>query len=343
MPNEPEIERALDAGEAWMGRISRRWRHGVNRRSVFFILAGGIFGLSLYLGVIAPPSGFPVGELTTIEQGTSLAEAANTLKDAGVIRSKLAFKAVVFLTGHEKDVHAGDYLFEMPEGVFVVARAVSLGAYGLEPMRIRIPEGSRTVDMAAIFSARLQRFNSERFLAKAQPLEGYLFPDTYFFLPNATDELVIETMRQNFYAHIADIQEEIDAFGKPLQDIVILASLLEREASNTEDRRKIAGVLWNRLGRDMALQVDAAFLYKLGKSTFDLTAQDLASDDPYNTYVRKGLPPGAIGSPSLDSLLAAVTPIKSSYFFYLADKNNVTHYSKTYEEHLRNKRLYLGS
>ena len=111
-----------------------------------------------------------------------------------------------------------------------------------------------------------------------------------------------------------------------------------------QDRQMIAGVLWRRIKIGMALQVDAAFLYSLGYTTFDLTKEDLANKkDPYNTYANKGLPPGAIGSPSMSSLKAAVNPIDKGYLFYLADRNHVTHYSKTYEEHLRLKALYLGT
>ena len=197
--------------------------------------------------------------------------------------------------------------------------------------------------MARMFGYYLERFDTSRFLEAAQPIEGFLFPDTYFFMPNTTDEQVVKAMRENFDTHVKLLSREIVAFGKPLEEVVIMASLLEREAHNTEDRRIIAGVLWNRIKRDMLLQVDAAFLYTLGKGTFDLTAADLKSDDPYNTYVNKGLPPGAIGSPSLDSLRAAVTPVQHDYLFYLADHENVTHYAKTYEEHLANKGKYLDS
>jgi UPF0755 protein len=93
----------------------------------------------------------------------------------------------------------------------------------------------------------------------------------------------------------------------------------------------------------MPLQVDVTFLYTIGKNTFQLTTDDLRTDHPYNTYTNKGLPPGPIGSPSLDSLEAAITPTKNDYLFYLADNTGVTHYAKTYEEHLRNKRQYLGT
>jgi UPF0755 protein len=194
--------------------------------------------------------------------------------------------------------------------------------------------------MAIIYDRLLQRFDAEKFLSKAQPQEGYLFPDTYFFLPNATEDTVIATMRQNFDKQVDTIREEIDAFGQPFEDIVILASIIEKEAHNFDDRRKISSVLWNRLERGMALQVDVTFLYTIGKGTFQLTKDDLASDSPYNTYINKGLPPTAIGSPSLDALLAAVQPAKTEYLFFMADLTGVTHFCKTHACHEANKARY---
>ena len=251
-------------------------------------------------------------------------------------------QATIFLTGNQRNVHFGDYLFNKPRNVFYVASAIAKGEYGLEPMRIRVPEGATVREMAELFSEKLQRFNTERFIRDAEPMEGYLFPDTYFFLPNANDDLVLRTMRENFDTNVASLEADIEKFGKSLEEVVIMASLLEREAHNARDRRMIAGVLWDRLKRNMLLQVDAAFLYTLGKSTFDLTKADLAeADNPYNTYVHKGLPPGPIGNPSLDSIRAAITPISEGYVFYLADKYGVTHYCKTHECHLANKRKYF--
>src|SRR3989344_2003872 len=110
--------------------------------------------------------------------------------------------------------------------------------------------------MAHIFGSYLERFDEERFLAAAIPQEGFLFPDTYFFMPNATDEQVLATMRQNFETHVENIRVEIEAFDSPVRDVIIMASLLEREAELSDDRKKIAGVLWNRLDRGMLLQVD---------------------------------------------------------------------------------------
>lgn len=342
-PLEDSLERSLDAGHSLLDRLSRRWRPHANRRTALAVLTIGSLAFMTYVHIIKAPADFPAGKLVTVEHGTPLAEAARVLEEARVVRSAAALTLLMKATGAEREVHAGDYLFKEPRTLFSVARAITIGAYGLEPQRFRVVEGARVADMAPLFGAELQRFDEQRFMQSAQPQEGFLFPDTYFFLPNATDELVLQTLRQNFDAKIAEVQPLIETSGRSLRDIVIMASLLEREARNTEDRRRIAGVLWNRIDRDMLLQVDAAFLYTIGKGTFDLTLDDLASEDPYNTYKHKGLPPGAIGSPSLDSIRAAADPIGSDYLFYLADNTGVTHFSKTYDEHLRKKRLYLGS
>ncbi|OGG77238.1 hypothetical protein A3B35_02855 [Candidatus Kaiserbacteria bacterium RIFCSPLOWO2_01_FULL_54_24] len=342
-PSRRSLEALFEVGNRLLTEVAAEWQKHTNRRTILTIIFAGVITTTAYITVIQAPDNFPVNELVTVASGATLSEAATSLEGAGVVRSAFTLELIMRFTGHERDVHAGDYLFRQPENIFTVAKVVALGRYGLEPMRIRVPEGATTKEMAAIFGGNLPRFDTERFLSEAQQYEGFLFPDTYFFLPNATDELVLTSLRQSFDEHIKLISKDIVAFGRPLKDIVIMASLLEREARLMEDRRKIAGVLWNRLDRGMLLQVDAAFLYTLGKGTFALTTSDLKSDDPYNTYVNKGLPPGAIGSPSMDSLLAAVTPVKHDYLFYLADRNHITYYAKTYEEHLKNKRKYLGT
>lgn len=324
--------------------VTLNWREKANRRSVLILITIGAITLVSYVFLIAPPRSFPVGNLIAVPEGASAREAGEMLEAQGVVRNGTAFSIAVTILGADRGVRAGDYLFKEPRDLLSVARAITTGAFGLEPIRIRIPEGATTKEMAKVYAAQLQRFDVETFIAKAQPEEGFLFPDTYFFLPNATEDIVLKAMRQNFDTNIAQLAGEIETFGKPLNEIVIMASILEKEAFDFQDRRMIAGVLWRRIKINMPLQVDAAFLYSLGRSTFTLTKEDLQnSEDPYNTYIHKGLPPGAIGSPSLDSLRAAVTPVDQGYLFYLADSNHVTHYSKTYEEHLRKKALYLGT
>lgn len=322
--------------------IAEYWREHANRRSIAIIIAGGLAALIAYVTAIAPPADFPIGQLVTVPEGVTAAEAGDLLEQQGVVRNGFVLRLATLILGQDTGVRAGDYLFKEPTDMFSVARRVTTGAFGLEPIRIRIAEGMTTYQMADLYVAQLQRFNKEKFIEKAQPQEGFFFPDTYFFLPNATEDIVIDTMRKNFDTQIQEITGELTTFGRPIEEVVIMASILEKEAHSHMDRRRIAGVLWRRIKIDMALQVDAAFLYSIGRTTFDLTRADLADeDDPYNTYVRKGLPPGAIGSPSLSSLKAAATPIDEGYLFYLADRNYVTHFSKTYEEHLRLKALYI--
>ncbi|KKW19452.1 MAG: Aminodeoxychorismate lyase [Parcubacteria group bacterium GW2011_GWA2_51_10] len=338
---EKFLERGFEFYERVLAKFSVRWREHANRRTIITLVLFGAIALYAYLSIIRPPDNFPIAILVTVEENMPLTAVAEMLEEGGVVRSSFALRFVVAATGHEQNVRAGDYLFKEPKDLFSVARAISIGAFGLEPLRIRIPEGATTKDMEKIFSLQLQRFDEENFRVLAFPLEGFLFPDTYFFLPNATEELVVRTMRQNFDTHIVELEEEIAAFGRPLPEVVTMASLLEKEARKYEDRRKIAGVLWNRLDKGMLLQVDAAFLYTLGRTTYDLSTEDLASDTPYNTYRYKGLPPGPIGSPSIDSLRAAIDPAKHSYLYYLADRKGTTYYSKTYEEHLQKKRRYI--
>lgn len=342
-PLEQFLEKIFDTGHRVLTELSFRWREHTNRRTIIILLLAGSLSAYLYIFTIRPPDTFPVDTLVAVPAGLSLQETATMLEKTGVVRSSLALRVLVTLMGDERTVRAGDYLFKEPRDVFSVARALALGQYGLEPFRVRIPEGAMVKEMAVIFGRQLERFNANNFEAQAKPQEGYLFPDTYFFLPNATEDIVIQALRQNFDQQIATISLQIASSSHSLSDIVIMASIIEREARKPEDRRKIAGVLWNRLDRGMLLQVDAAFLYTLGKGTFQLTMKDLVSDSPYNTYRNKGLPPTPIGSPSLDSLLAAAAPIENDYLYYLADNHGVTHYSKTYKEHVRKKRLYLGT
>lgn len=335
------LSEAVEAVEGMREEMRSRWLQDLNHRTTVIIVLVLLPLLWFYFGVWRAPAAFPVGDILTIDPGMSVQEIGTRLAEEDVIRSAWWFSGFVRMLGEDRGVIAGDYQFKQPANIWIVAQRLIAGNFGLEPIRVRIPEGSMVVDMADILEERLPRFDREIFIEEATPLEGYLFPDTYFFLPNVQEAVIIDTMFHNFEIHIAEIEDEIAAFGKPLEDVVIMASLLEREEHRFRDRQMIAGVLWTRIEIDMPLQVDAAFLYILGRTTFDLTLEDLNVDSPYNTYRYTGLPAGPIGSPSLSSIRAAVSPIEHDYLFYLADRSGTTHYSETYEEHLRKKRLYL--
>ena len=244
---EQYLEKAFDVGHRVLQHLSENWRLHTNRRTIIVLVVAGFLIASLYVFAIEAPEDFPVDKLVEVPAGASLKEVAATLEGQHVVRSGLMLRLLITLLGDERTVHAGDYLFKEPRDIFRVARALSLGAYGLEPTRIRVPEGAMMKDMASVFDRQLERFDAANFIAQAQPQEGYFFPDTYFFLPNATEDTVIQAMRQNFDTHIATIAPQIASSTHSLSDIVIMASIVEREARNTKDSRTIAGVLWNRI------------------------------------------------------------------------------------------------
>jgi UPF0755 protein len=339
-PLDSYPQRFIAATQKLQDRMSTRWREHTNRRTSIILSVLALIMAGTYYFFVQPPREFPIGALVEVKDGQSVSELAQSLEDQQVIKSPLAFKAFIMMLGTDRSVRAGDYLFKERLSAFRVAQAMSRGSFGLEPIRIRIPEGATVREMAVIYDARLLKFNAANFEAQATPMEGYLFPDTYFFLPNATEDKVIQTMRQNFDTKIATLNPPMASSTRSMSDIIKMASLIEREARNSEDRRKISSVLWNRIDKDMALQVDVTFLYTIGKGTFDLTVEDLKSDSPYNTYVNKGLPPTPIGSPSLDAIQAAISPAKTDFLYFMADYSGVTHFCKTYSCHVANKHRY---
>lgn len=313
---------------------------GSYKRMVVSLFAFLLF-FAFYSYLVPSPTHFPIESTITIEKGTTLRKIAQNLESEGVIRSQFLFRMLVILFGGEKSANAGEYFLNEKEDVFIIAHRIVNGEFGLTPITVQIPEGLNTKEIALYLSNSIDTFDMKKFLLLAKNDEGYLFPDTYYFLPNVSEEEVYKTMRENFNIHLKEISKEIKDFGRPIKDVVTMASIIELEASDLETKRNISGVLWNRIDINMPLQVDAVFVYLLKKGTSQLSLEDLKMDSPYNTYKNIGLPPGPISNPSLDSILAAVTPIKSGYLYYLADKKGKTYFSKTFIEHKRKKSIYI--
>ncbi|TSC63005.1 MAG: UPF0755 protein [Parcubacteria group bacterium Gr01-1014_48] len=296
---------------------------------------------AVYTFCIRPPTPFRTDTIATVSRGSTLKEAAQQLKNSGAIRSPFFLELYVHILRRSKNVIAGGYALNEPQNIFTIGKRIITGDHRLQTVKVTIPEGSTIVEIAALFSNSLVSFRGKEFIAATEGKEGYLFPDTYFFLPTAMPEEIIATMEETFAQKIASVQKNINEFNKPLKDIIIMASIVEKEAHESTARKMIAGILWERLKIGMPLQVDATFLYINGKKTYELSLDDLAVDSPYNTYKNAGLPVGPIGNPGLDSILAAITPTPSPYLYYLADKDGETYYAKTFDEHKRNKEKYL--
>ncbi len=330
---------------AFMQRMRVLWQKRANRRTEIIVIIGGIILLLLYLGAVRPPNDFPTNTLIEIKQGESLVNIAENLEMANVIRSGLAMRVIAKIYNVENNLHAGDYLFKEPLNMLEVLKRVSIGAFGLDPVKIQVREGSTVKDIANILEKQMLKFDKDTFINMANKYEGYLFPDTYYFLPNTSEDVIVSTMVDNFYTKFKEIEDKAKDTGLTLHELVTLASIVELEAWKYEDRRKIAGVLYNRLAIDMPLQVDVSFIYIMNKGSFEVTREDMRHPSLYNTYVHKGLPPGPIGSPSLASLKAVVNPAgrENNWLFYLADSTGVTHFSKTYQEHLAKKKRYIDN
>ncbi|MBC8464767.1 MAG: endolytic transglycosylase MltG [Parcubacteria group bacterium] len=315
------------------------------KRPLYAALAGVLTGMCfvvIFQMAILPPGNFPVGVLVSIKDGTTVEEAAAILKDRDVIRSTFMFKALTVLTASDTGVLYGDYFFDIPESVWSVVLRVTHGSFGLSPIRVTIPEGATIYDTAIILSHHIPTVSEEEFLEHAEGKEGYLFPDTYLFLPNVSAEQVVSDMETVFNKKARPMIESLtEDTERSVHDIVTMAAILEKEAITFSDKRIVAGILWKRIDIDMPLQVDAPFAYERNKNTFQLTHSDLLEDSDYNTYTRTGLPIGPIANPGLESIMAALEPEESPYYFYLSDLQSNIHYGRDYAEHLYYKSLYL--
>jgi UPF0755 protein len=279
--------------------------------SIFFALFFSIF--------LSAPADFPSGSIFQVEQGDSLRSVSLKLKQEHIIRSRLAFEAFVILFGREKRVISSGYYFENKLPVFEVARRISKGEHHLSPVAVTIPEGFNVIQIGDTFASKLPYFDKSKFLLAAKGLEGYLFPDTYFFLPTETETNVIKSMSANFDKKILPLRSEILLVNKSQKEIIIMASLVEGEAKGDADREIISGILWKRLSIGMPLQVDVA----------------------RETYTAKGLPKAPIGNPGLEAIKAAIHPKQSLYLYYLHDKEGNIHYAKSFSEHHQNVLKYL--
>lgn len=324
-------------------RRARLWYAAASHKERFaaqFVGTAALVYLAYFIW-FAPPWGFPTGAYITLQKGSSLTAMAGELERQGIVTNAWLLKSTARVLGDQHKVPAGVYYFGQPENLVQVAIRLVAGDYDTTPIRVTIPEGSTVAHISKVLLEEIPDFDRRAFLDAARNKEGYLFPDTYFFMPGDDVDSILSVFSNSFHTRINKVQAQITAYGKPLNEVLTMASILEKEASDAESRKIIAGILWNRIKIGMPLQVDATFPYYLGRNTFQVTLDDLRTDHPYNTYTNKGLPPGPIGNPGLSSIVAAVTPTKSNYIFFLSDLDGNFHYCATYECHLANKRKYL--
>lgn len=279
-----------------------------------------------------------------IEKGDNIFKIAKKLKEKGLIKSELFFIFKAFKTGTYNKIKAGEYAFYPSQSIEEVLTYFKEGKVYLH--KVTIPEGSTIWQIAEILEAnkicKKEEFLSlaenpliaEKFNLPGPTLEGYLYPDTYFFHKNTPPQIVIQTMVENFWKHWEKFKDIAEKQKKPLKKVIILASIVEKEAYYPEEKPIIAAVYFNRLKRGMPLQADPTINYAL-KSFRRLTYKDYYSvNSPYNTYLKDGLPPTPICNPGEDSIKAVLFPAKVPYLYFVAKGDGTHYFSRTYKEHL---------
>ena len=308
----------------------------------------GTIGLFFVLAILYAwahvqyPSQYASTEIVvSIPSGASVQDIASILSADGVIENPRWFTLYVRIANVSHLLQAGEYYIPEPISVREITRRLVEGDHGMEALMVTLPEGATSYQMADILAEHITDFDAETFLRVAETKEGYLFPDTYRFLPHTTAEEVLHTLERTFYEKITDIEHLIASSSVPVHHVVTMASLIEREASDFDQRRLIAGILWNRIAIDMPLQVDAVFGYIQRRETFHPLFSDLEVDSPYNTYKNIGLPPGPIGNPSLEAMKAVVMPVETEALYYLHGKDGSMHIAETFDKHRENRARYL--
>ncbi len=277
-----------------------------------------------------------------VQTGEGFRHIAGRLAAEHIIRSQFAFEVYAVMMGAAREFKPGIYQFSPAlSSPSIIARLVS----GIDrEAEVTIPEGSSIYDIDSILSAA-GIFPQGEFitLAKQHNLEGELFPDTYRFYLKSSDADIFQKFSDNFKKHLAPILPADPALAR---QVLIMASILEKEVQTAADQKIVAGILWKRLKAGMPLQADATICYAKraagAKSCYPLTALDTAMESPYNTYLNRGLPPGPIGNPGVSAVLAALSPTSTPYWFYLTDP--VTHqtiFAKTLAEQEANRAKYL--
>ena len=319
------------------------------KKSQIFFLIIFLFALFSYLFFKQGSLPFNKNDKSTkifvIAPGQPLQKIIDNLQKEDLIRSKIVFYLIVKQLKIDKKIQAGDFRLSPSMNAYEIAQTLT---HGTLDVWVTLIEGTRKEEMAEVLNKKVNISELE-FIRLAK--EGYLFPDTYLIPKNADAQMVVNILENNFNQKFTKQMEE-KGKNKSLtkEQVVILASLLEREAKNFNDKKIIAGILLKRLKADWPLQIDATVQYALGyqpkeKSWWkkNLTSQDLEIDSPYNTYKNKGLPPTPISNPGLDSLNAVVeAEVETPYWYYLSDKKGVVHYAKTLEEHNLNIEKYLN-
>lgn len=337
--------------------------------SAALLLVATVLGVAYLNKKISEPfKGQAEARVFEVRQGDRAKDVAENLADARIIANKNYFLFYLWQSGEGSKLKAGKYSFSAAETIELIVRKMVIGEVVENDIDVTIPEGFTVSNIdkklsgdGIIESDALKKYNdvfgkvASAFFSEYDflncdnkkyfcTLEGYLFPDTYRF--SADDlpvdvKVVADKFLNNFKKKTKDLRAQSLSQGKDFRDIIIMASIIEKEVQTSEDMKTVSGVLWRRLSLNMPLQVDATIVYVTGKKTGEITYDDLKIDSQYNSYLNKGLPPSPISNPGLSAIEAALNPIDKGYLYYLSKPTGETVFSKTLEEHNKAKNMYL--
>jgi UPF0755 protein len=309
------------------------------------VLGLGLAGGAGYL-MLQPPSESAGEIVVEIPRGAALSKVAEILEAAGVIRSAPAFALLARYQGQAEALRAGEYAFASNLRAREVLDRLAAGA--VLTHRVVIPEGLRMEEVAARIEAAGLGSAADFLSVAREPataaalgipgasLEGYLFPETYELAKGLPASEIARLMVDHFFAVWRELEPRAVARGLSMHDVVVLASVVEKETGAGEERPLVASVFLNRLERGMRLETDPAVIY--GIAGFDGNLRRIHLDDVtnlYNTYQHAGLPPGPIANPGAASLRAVVDPAEADYLFFVARKDGTHQFSRSYGEHVR--------
>ena len=294
---------------------------------ISFIILLGIFFICQ--GIYLPKdSAFTENKLFSIEKGQNLFQIAENLEKEGLIKNKFLFDFYIITKGMSRKLQAGEYYLNPSMSIVGITKKIISGEVARR--EVTIPEGFTIKQIEERLNLKLSETD----------LEGFLFPDTYQFSYGVGAEEVVRKMLDNFDKKLTpDLRKEIAVQGKTIFEIVTMASLLEKEVKAKEEKEIVSGIFWKRIKGGRTLDSCATIAYILGGGnwTFEEMRKEIAKgkkiDSPYNTYKYLGLPVGPICNPGFESILAAVYPKDSEYWYYFSTPEGETIFSKILEEH----------
>lgn len=320
------------------------------KRQIGIFLAATVIllaGIRWYITGVGPVNKDPTPILVAIPAGSGVRQIGGILKEKGLINSNLLFS--LLSRGWDRQLKAGEYNLSADMGTYRILDVLRSGKTAL--VQVTVPEGLTFRQIGALLDSKgladAQRFETlcrdrewfEKLGIREKDLEGYLFPETYHFEKNTSEEKIVKTMVAEFFQRFDSTRRQsAQEIGMSVHQVVTLASLIEKETAVGSERTLISAVFHNRLKKRIRLECDPTVIYALENFDGNIKKKDLSIDSPYNTYRYHGLPPGPIANPGEDSIHAALHPAPMQLYYFVSKNDGTHHFSKTFSEH--NKAVY---